>query len=160
MSTKITSTPNSPLKVQLARLSHVYLCHPDPERFLIFANDFGLTETHRDGDAVYLRGYGKDQYCYVLLPSKTGKKEFQAGAWVVHSREDLEKALKFPGAVHKDLSNLPGGGELVSVQSPGGTLINLVWGQEDREVLGTETSAIVKSLGPYNKPFTKERKGQ
>lgn len=159
MSTKINPSPNSPLKVQLARLSHVYLRHPDPERFLTFANDFGFVETHRDGDAVYLRGYGKDQYCYVLLPSENGKKDFEAGAWVVNSREDLEKALKLPGAVRKDLSNLPGGGHSVSVKSPGGTVINLVWGQEDREVLATETSAIVQSLGPYNRPFTKERKG-
>jgi hypothetical protein len=160
MSTRISPSLNSPLKVQLARLSHVYLRHSDPERFLIFANDFGFVETHREGDAIYLRGYGKDQYCYVVLPSKNGENEFEAAAWVVSSKEDLEKALKFPGAIHKDLSALPGGGELVSVQSPSGTVINLVWGQEDREVLGTETTVIVETLGPYNKPFTKERKGQ
>jgi hypothetical protein len=159
MSTKIVPTPNSPIKVQLARLSHVYLQHPNPEQFKAFAADFGFVETHKDENAVYFRGYGKDQYCYVLLPSENGMKDFHAGAWMVQSRDDLEKALKLPGALHKDPKDLPKGGQMVSVRSPGGTLINLVWGQEDREISKLESSAIVKNLGPYNRPFTKERKG-
>jgi hypothetical protein len=160
MSLKIVTTPNSPLKVQLTRVSHVYLRHPDTEQFKKFAADFGLVEAHREGDVVYFRGYGRDQYCYVLLPSVDGTKKFEGGAWALKSKDDLEKALKLPGATHRDLSHLPGGGEMVSITSPGGALIHLVWGQEDRETLDHETSAIVKNLGPYNKPFTKERKGE
>jgi hypothetical protein len=56
MSLKIAATPNSPLKVQLARLAHVYLRHPDTEQFKKFAADFGLVEAHRDGDMCYREG--------------------------------------------------------------------------------------------------------
>jgi hypothetical protein len=35
---------NSPEKVQLARVSHVYLSHPNLNKFHEFARDFGMVE--------------------------------------------------------------------------------------------------------------------
>jgi len=159
MATRIKPTANSPSKIQLARISHVQLRHPDPERFLEFAEAFGLVEEARLGDAIYLRGYGKDPYCYVVLPSTNREKAFEGGAFVVNSKDDLEKASKLPGATRKDISHLPGGGEMVSLSSPGGTKIHLVWGQKTRDIPDKEPSAQVMNLGPYNLPFTKERRG-
>lgn len=158
MATRIKQASNSPQKIQLERSSHVYLRHVDADQFLTFATAFGLVEQTRDGEAIYLRGYGVDPYCYVVLPSTTGEKAFEGGAFVVKSKEDLDKAMKLPGAVYKDLSRLPGGGELVSLSTPGGGKIHPVWGQEPRTVAATEPSAQVKHLGPYNLPFTKNRK--
>ena len=160
MATRIKPTPNGPHKVQLERISHVYLRHIDPEGFLKFAADFGFIEECREGEGIYLRGYGIDPYCYVVLPSTDGKKAFEGGAFAVQTKEDLEKALKLPGATHKDLSGLPGGGELVTVTSPGGTIIHLLWGQKTRAAPAKEPSAQIQHLGPYNLPFTKDRKGQ
>jgi hypothetical protein len=159
MATRIKPSPNSSQKIQLQRASHVFLRHPDPEKFLIFAKDFGFVEEARNGGAIYLRGYGIDPYCYVVLPSINGEKQFEGGAFIVKSREDLEKAMKFAGAVRKDLSNLPGGGEMVSFSTPGGGKTHLVWGQEARTAPKKEPSAQVQHLGPYNLPFHKDRKG-
>ncbi|KAK6580070.1 hypothetical protein PZA11_007092 [Diplocarpon coronariae] len=157
--TRIQPTPNSPSKIQIARVSHVYLRHPDPDKFLAFGQDFGLVEEARHGDAVYLRGYGVDPYCYVVLPSLDEKKEFGGTAFLVQSKEDLEKAMKLPGATRKSLTHAPGGGELVSLVSPGGTKLHLLWGQETRSVPDKEPSAQVISVGPQNLPFKKERQG-
>jgi hypothetical protein len=159
MATRIKPTPNSPEKVQLQRISHVFLRHTDPEKFLAFAKDFGFVEELRDGEAVYLRGYGVDPYCYVALPSTSGEKQFDGGAFIVQSKEDLEKAMKLPGASHKSLSRLPGGGEMVSVTSPSGGNMYLIWGQKPRAAPPKEPSAQVQNLGPYNLPFHKDRKG-
>lgn len=159
MATRIKPSPNSSQKIQLQRVSHVFLRHPDPEKFLTFAKDFGFVEEARNGEAIYLRGYGIDPYCYVVLPSITGEKEFEGGAFIVKSKEDLEKAMKFAGAVRKDLSYLPGGGELVSFSTPGGGKMHLLWGQEARTAPNKEPSAQVQHLGPYNLPFHKDRKG-
>ncbi|KAH9205670.1 Glyoxalase/Bleomycin resistance protein/Dihydroxybiphenyl dioxygenase [Leptodontidium sp. 2 PMI_412] len=160
MATRIKPTPNSPEKIQLSRISHVRLRHPDPEKFLVFASDFGFVEEARVDDAIYLRGYGVDPYCYVVLPSTNGEKEFEGGAYVVKSKDDLDKAMKFDGAVRQDILHLPGGGEMVSLSSPGGTKIHLVWGQKTRVPPAKEPSAQVVNLGPYNSPFTKERRGE
>jgi hypothetical protein len=160
MATRIKPSPNNPQKIQLQRISHVFLRHVDPEKFLTFAKDFGFVEEARDGDSVYLRGYGEDPYCYVVQPSTTGEKQFDGGAFLVKSKEDLEKAMKFPGATRKDLTHLPGGGELVSLTAPGGGKIHLIWGQKPRAVPEKEPSAQVQHLGPYNLPFTKDRKGK
>jgi hypothetical protein len=159
MAMRIKPSPNTPQKIQLQHISHVFLRHIDPEKFLAFAKDFGFVEEARDGEAVYLRGYGVDPYCYVVLPSTTGEKQFEGGAFTVKSREDLEKAMKLPGATHKDLSRLPGGGEIVCVSSPSGGKMHLVWGQEPRAAPAKEPSAQVQHLGPYNLPFHKDRKG-
>jgi hypothetical protein len=160
MATRIKPSPNSPKKIQLERISHVYLRHIDPEQFVRFAADFGFIEEYREGEAVYLRGYGVDPYCYVVLPSTNGEKAFEGGAFVVKDKEDLDKSMKLPGATHKDLSHLPGGGELVTLSSPGGGKIHLLWGQKPRTVPAKEPSAQVQHLGPYNLPFTKARKGK
>jgi hypothetical protein len=160
MATRIKPTPNSPAKIQLERISHVFVRHPDREKFLEFATDFGFVEQFRDEEAVYLRGYGPDQYSYVVLKSLDGQKVFEGAAFIVKERSDLEKARKLPGATYKDVYNLPGGGELVSLTSPGGGKIHLLWGQDDRLVPDKEPSAQVQSLGPYNLPFTKQRKGR
>jgi hypothetical protein len=160
MATRIKPTPNSPEKIQIQRISHVFLRHPNPEKFLTFAKDFGFVEEARDGEKIYLRGYGVDPYCYVVLPSTNGEKQFEGGAFLVKSKEDLYKAMKLPGATRKELPHLPGGGELISLSTPGEGKIHLLWGQEPRVAPSKEPSAQVQHLGPYNLPFTKDRKGR
>ncbi|PVH68976.1 Glyoxalase/Bleomycin resistance protein/Dihydroxybiphenyl dioxygenase [Cadophora sp. DSE1049] len=159
VATKVKPTPNSPEKIQLERLSHVYIRHVNVQLFLKFAADFGFVEEFRDGEEIYLRGYGKDPYCYVVQPSTDGKPAFDGGAFVVRTKDDLEKAARLPGAVRKDLSHLPSGGELVSFKTPAGATMHLVWGQKERKIPSKEPSAQAMNQGPYNLPFTKERKG-
>jgi hypothetical protein len=59
---------NSPEKVQLARVSHVYLSHPNLNKFYEFARDFGMVEAGRVEDIIYYRGFGKGGRSVKKLP--------------------------------------------------------------------------------------------
>ena len=143
MASRIKPSPNSAQKIQLQRISHVYLRHVDPEQFLKFATAFGFVEHSRDSKAIYLRGYSVDPYCYVITQSSDGKKAFEGGAFVVKEKTDLDKAMKLPGATYTNLTHLPGGGELVSLTTPGGGRMHLVWGQETRTVPAKDRKSVV-----------------
>ena len=149
---------NSPEKVLLSRISHVYLEHPDLEKFKAFAADFGFVEAGRDGETVYYRGYGRDPYLYVASPAKNGEKAFKGAAFVAKTAEDFEKATKLPGAVKADISKSPGGGQRVSIPTPGGSTIYVLWGQEEREPRFESATHIKKS--EYNPSLEKHRKGE
>ena len=152
---------NNPSKVQLSRIAHVYFEHDDLTKFVAFSKDFGFAEAGRDGDTIYYRGYGRDPYVYVASKSKTGKPKFLGAAFVAATREDFEKASKISGATVKSLEKTPGGGEMVTVLSPSGTIIHVVYGQEERSVEPQNLpSATHESHGPFNTPFEKNRLGK
>ena len=50
---RIPAVTDSPDKIQLARLSHVYVAHPNLVEFHRFANDFGFIGQARDKDTIY-----------------------------------------------------------------------------------------------------------
>jgi Glyoxalase/Bleomycin resistance protein/Dioxygenase superfamily len=157
--TRIPPIVNSPEKVQLSHLSHVYLEHPDLDRFETFAGDFGFVEAARDGDNTYYRGFGKSPYCYVASKSKEGKRLFKGGAFAAQTREDFEKASKLPNAKPFNISKAPGGGEAVAIATPGGSTIYVIWGQELRQLEKPELDPHIKQFN-YNTSFEKYRKGE
>ncbi|KAH7024518.1 Glyoxalase/Bleomycin resistance protein/Dihydroxybiphenyl dioxygenase [Microdochium trichocladiopsis] len=175
---RIPDITNDASKVQLLRPSHVYVEHPNLDQFAKFAADFGLVEASRSrtGDTIYFRGYGRDPYCYVATKSRDSVPRFKGGAFVARSREDFDKAARMPGATLGSLTYCPGGGEIVTFTRPDNTFFHVVYGQKEREpdhhTQGTgaddynagetvhEPSAITESLGPFNTPFSKPRKGK
>lgn len=153
---------NSPEKVQLARLAHVYQNHPDLKLWEQFAADFGFVEAARVDGTIYYRGYGRDPFCIVASASSSGKREFGGAAFVAKSRQDFEKAKLLSGAKLVDLSHAPGGGSLVSIPTPTNNFIHVVWGQSDREPetqCSRNSAADVNATEQFNNSIQKHRYG-
>lgn len=152
---------NTPEKVQLARPTHVYVEHPDLSSFAEFAKDFGFVEEARDGSTtIYYRGFGKDPYAYVASQAKGSEKRFGGGAFLAKTEEDFNKASKLDGAVLKDLSETPGGGKSVTIPTPSGSSIHVLWGIQERDLPKKAPSATTVNLGRYNTALEKFRKGK
>ncbi|GLA43942.1 hypothetical protein AnigIFM63309_002039 [Aspergillus niger] len=154
---------NSPQKVQLSRIAHVYFEHASLEAFTRFAQDFGFVEAMRKGNTIYYRGYGRDPYVYVASQSPTRRSQFLGAAFVAKDEENFNKAAAIPGAVRKTLDDAPGGGKRITFARPNGTFLHVVYGQTEREVDvegTTPPTATHDSQGPFNTPFDKPRKGQ
>lgn len=158
--TRLPEIHNNPSKIQLERIAHVYFEHSDLDAFDAFATDFGLVEAYRDQDNILYRGYGVDAYCYVATRAKTESPAFQGAAWVAQTQEDFDKAAALSGAVITDLSPFPGGGRKVTLKSPSGFLIHIIYGQEDRAPAEGAVSAQVESIGPSNGSLSKRRLGK
>lgn len=151
---------NTPEKVQLARLSHIYFEQPDLRAFAKFAGDFGFVEAECRGDVIYYRGYGKDPYVYVVKKSKDKKPKFGGAAFVAGSEDEFQKAAKIPGAKLQNL-DAPGGGRMITFARPNDTFMHVVYGQEERTVdVSHIPSGTHDSQGPFNTPFEKPRKGK
>ena len=157
---------NDPSKVQLSRFSHVYFQHPNLERFREFAKDFGFVEVENHGShgTIYFRGYGVDQYLYVVQPMAGGTTPtFKGPAFVAASRAEFDKATALPGAQHAKLDNAPGGGEQVTFARDDDTYFHVVYGMKPRTSATDDSSAVPSAThekyGPFNLPLVKPRKG-
>jgi len=160
MATRLPEIKNDPSKVQLERISHVYFDHEDLTSFEAFARDFGLVESWRDQEVILFRGYGKDEYCYVARKAPAGGKAFKGAAFVAQTQADFDKAAAFEGAKVTDLSRFPGGGKLVTVQTPSGNDFHVLFGQKERAAPHSVPSATVEELGPFNGSLSKQRFGK
>ncbi|KAE8378180.1 Glyoxalase/Bleomycin resistance protein/Dihydroxybiphenyl dioxygenase [Aspergillus bertholletiae] len=157
----IPTVTNSPSKVQLSRIAHVYFEHRDLQAFHKFAVDFGFVEAERKGNTVYYRGYGKDPYIYVASQSTTRQSRFMGAAFLAKDEENFQKAASLTGATVKDLNEAPGGGKMVTFDRQNGTFFHVVHGQTERSMDITHPpSATHDYQGPFNTPFEKPRKGQ
>ncbi|ETS84380.1 hypothetical protein PFICI_02405 [Pestalotiopsis fici W106-1] len=146
-STRLPEIRNDPSKIQLERISHVLFDHPDLDVFDKFASDFGFIKVeHNDEDIAIYRGYGKDQYCYVAHKSTSGEPQFRGAAFLAQTRADFDKAAVMDGAEVTSLSHFPGGGQRVTVQSPSGFPLHIVYGKFHRFHSGP---ALVHKLGHY-----------
>jgi hypothetical protein len=156
---RIPPVANSPDKIQLARLSHVYASHPNLDDFHEFAKDFGFFEEAREHGKVYYRGYGRDMCCYVATRSNDGGKHFDGAAYIAKTEQDFLKAAGLNGG--SPISHNPGpcGGRVVSLSSPSGTKIHVLWGVRERPEPKKAISATEVQRGDYNKALEKNRKG-
>ena len=156
---RIPTITNDLSKVQLSRIAHVYFEHPDLDKFDIFADDFGFVKEAQVGDTIYYRGYGIDPFVYVATKSKDGKQRFLGPAFVAASEEEFEKAAALEGAERVSLEHAPGGGKMIKFSRQDNTFFHVVYGQEERKIDSEEPTATHEQQGPYNKPFTKPRRG-
>lgn len=145
--------------MQLSRIAHVYFEHPDLDKFDRFADDFGFVKEAQIGDTIYYRGYGIDPFVYVATKSKDGKQRFMGPAFVAASEEEFEKAAALEGAERVSLEHAPGGGRMIKFSRQDNTFFHVVYGQEERKTDSEEPTATHEQQGPYNKPFTKLRRG-
>ncbi|KAF5537578.1 metapyrocatechase 2 [Fusarium mexicanum] len=157
---RIPTITNDTSKVQLSRIAHVYFEHPDLDKFDKFANDFGFVKEAQIGDSIYYRGYGIDPFVYVATKSKDGKQRFLGPAFVAASEEEFEKAAAIEGAERVSLEHAPGGGKMIKFSRQDNTFFHVVYGQEERKIDSEEPTATHEQQGPYNKPFTKPRRGK
>lgn len=157
---RIPDISNSPEKIQLARLGHVYFEHPDLDEFSEFAKDFGFVLATKEDGRVYFRGYGKDPFIYVASQSTDGRPHFRGPAFVANSQEEFEKAKVLSGGQLSSLDKAPGGGEIITFNRADDTQFHIVFGQEERQIdVKAVPSATHQELGPFNTPFEKPRKG-
>lgn len=82
-------------QVKLVKLAHMRYQHPDLKQITVFLRDFGMhvAKKSADGERVWYRGYGADQYVYY---AQKGEKKFLGGTFEVESFAELEKCVSFP----------------------------------------------------------------
>lgn len=158
--TRLPDIQNHSSKIQLERAGHVYFEHPDLKAFESFAADFGLIEAYRNNDTILYRGYGRDPYCYVARAATGGQPAFGGGAFLAQTQGDFDKAAAMDGATVSDLSPFPGGGQKVTLKTPAGFPLHVVYGQKARTSSTSPPSAQVESVGPLNGSLSKHRFGR
>jgi hypothetical protein len=149
-------------KVNLARLAYVVYEHPNREKFLQFAQDFGFESAgnSNEGD-VLLRGYGPDPYIYVVRQAPDGQaKKFYGSGFLARTEQDFQRACQLDGAQVKDITALPGGGRMVSIPDVNGFEMQIVYGQEERPVPDKGVSNIYEGQPNVNGAINKSRKGE
>lgn len=156
---RIGPVVNSPDKIQLNRLSHVYFSHCKIEKFDQFASDFGFEEAGRDSKAIYYRGWGQDSCAYVALRSENEANQFHGAAFVAETERDFIKSTQLEGASTVRNNSAPGGGKIVTIASPSGSKIHVLWGQQDRPAPEKPVSNTEIHKGGYNTTLQKLRKG-
>lgn len=153
---------NTPGKIQLERLSHVYYTHTDLEKFDSFARDFGFEEAGRTESAVYYRGWGKDACSYVALQAGGNdrpQQAFEGAVFIAKTENDFNKSAALPGVSQVRNNPAPGGGKIVTLASPSGSKMYILWGQRDRVVPDSPTSQTEVQKGAFNTTLKKARKG-
>lgn len=98
-------------------------------------------------------------YVCVASQSKGPEKEFGGAAFVAQTEEDFQKATRLENAECKDLSKAPGGGKMVTIPTPSGSCIHVVFGQQERPLPEKPVSATEIHKGEYNTSIEKLRKG-
>ncbi|KAL1857771.1 hypothetical protein Plec18167_001827 [Paecilomyces lecythidis] len=142
-------------RVQLLKTAFVVYYHADLERAKTFLLDFGLTiALENQGKEIYFQGYGTEPYVYVARQSE-GQSFFGGAAYVVDSREQLEKAHKYLGGTIPRSLDGPGGGEVVSLTDPLGNYVHLIWGWQEKQRQSIELEKL-----DVNYEDEKPRKGR
>jgi hypothetical protein len=142
-------------KIKLDSLVYVQYSHQDLALEEKFLSDFGLERVSQSDSRIYYRGTGSQPFIYVAEQNagEAPEKRFVAGAWLVQSEDDLERASHLPGASNIVIAGDPGHGKTVTVKDPNGFEIRLLFGQELLDERPKEPTAV-------NTPFKKNRKGE
>ena len=114
----------------VSQLAHVELTTPTPEESLNFwTNVIGLEETTREGQSVYLRGWG-DRFHHTLVLTEGPQPGLSHIGWRAFGQEELETAVKRlqdAGAAVGWRESSVGHGPAFQYRSPGGHLHELFW---------------------------------
>jgi catechol 2,3-dioxygenase len=126
--------PPEPVR-DVAQLGHLELFTPRPERTLWFFTDLmGMHETHREGQSVYLRGYGEFEAATLKL---TERREAGVGhiAWRTWSPQALTRrveALRSTGLGQGWIDGDFGHGPAYRFTDPEGHPMEIYWEVEKR----------------------------
>ena len=119
--------------IRLLKTAFVVYYHADLAKARQFLLDFGLkiAEERSGGDELFFKGYGTEPFVYIARKAP-GRSSFGGAAYVVQSREELERASKITGTTSISPLDAPGGGEMVTVTDPAGHKVHLVYGQKEK----------------------------
>jgi hypothetical protein len=137
----------------------VYTAHPNLDEFHQFAEAFGFVVEARENDTIYYRGYGRDLCCYVATKSTDGVKRFDGAAYLAKTEQDFLKAASLQGSSTISQNAGPCGGRVVSLSSPSGTKIHILWGIQERPEPHNSGPATAIEQGGYNTALKKSRQG-
>jgi hypothetical protein len=89
--------------------------------------------------------YGVEPFVYIAGQSKTGTSYFGGAAYIVDSKEELQRAAQLESCTEtlRDLQG-PAGGEIVTLTDPAGFLVHLIhgWTEKAAEPQGLERLTI------------------
>ncbi|KAK3075512.1 hypothetical protein LTR53_001129 [Teratosphaeriaceae sp. CCFEE 6253] len=153
----ITQTPFT----RLQRLSFVIYEHPDLGAFRSFAQDFGFEEVSSTADEYFFAGYGRDPFVYTArrAPSGAGKRFVGAG-FCAETEAEFKKACAHPGAEQVNTVGRPGSGQAVSIRDNNGFVVEVCWGQEEKELPEHGISSVVDGRPVVNGALDKARQGE
>lgn len=149
--------PPSDPRVRIRKTSYVVYYHAKLDEARQFFLDFGMQEVvpYEGQNEVFLRGYGPDPFVYIARRGTENESKFGGAAYLVESRDELEKATRIPGATAIARLDAPGGGEIVSLTDPAGHPLHLVFGQRPKAIEEMQLEQLV-----VNFEQDKPRKGR
>lgn len=104
---------------------------PDLDKMAGFLTDFGLHQSARTDDALYMRGCSKAHHIHVTERGEAATLGF--GMWA-QSEADLDRLAAELGTKVEDNPE-PGGGKRVRFTDPAGFIVDLLHGQAELEPL-------------------------
>jgi catechol 2,3-dioxygenase len=114
----------------IAHLAHVEVFTPKPDESLAFYKDvLGLEESGREGQSVYLRGWGEWSY-HSFQMTEAEQPGLGHIGWRAGSPEELKRAvanLEGAGAAEGWLEDSVGHGPAFRYRGPGGHLHEIFW---------------------------------
>ena len=121
--------------IRLLKTAFVIYYHEDLDKARAFFLDFGMKIVQESrGEEIFFKGYGAEPFIYVARQAASSSDSFFGGAaYVVESREELQRAESIDGATRVSSLQAPGGGEIVTLTDPAGHKVHLVHGQTEKQ---------------------------
>ena len=121
--------------IRLLRTAFVIYYHEDLEKARAFFLDFGMKiAEEKPGEEIFFKGYGTEPFIYIARKAVNGGgSSFGGAAYVVYSREELQRAEAIDGATRLSSLKAPGGGEILTLTDPAGHKVHLVYGQVEKQ---------------------------
>jgi len=138
----------------IAQLAHVELLSVDPEASVSFFTDvLGMTETHRDGQSVYLRGY-QDTYHHSLIVTESARAGLGHAAYRATSAQAFAQvvaAVQAAGLGRGWIDESVGHGPAFRFETPDGHVQEVLWEVERYSPRDAERSAMPNA--PQKRPL-------
>ncbi|MFV0350620.1 MAG: VOC family protein [Halodesulfovibrio sp.] len=135
--------------VRADALVGVRLVRQDVDRMSAFLTDFGFTELCRKDGSIFFRGFGSAPWCVEIR--KGDEDSFTGFVLAAAEASDLARLAETADAPVED-SPFPGGGQIVTLQGPGGYSVSLAHG-----FAILEEQSVRSPIDSSNSPFAKRR---
>lgn len=133
--------------LKIEDVAYVRFHAPDLGQMRAFLEDFGLTVTDQTATRLVARGSGPAPVAHV---TDLGEPGFAGVAFRAETVQDLERLAAAEG-VRVAASDLPGGGEVVTLRDPDGHRVDVVAGQADAAPRPLDASV------PWNRAAARDR---
>ena len=124
--------------IRVTDIAYVRFSAPDLDQMEIFLHEFGLATVEKSATELYARGSDAHPFAHVTTLGEPG---FAGFGFYAENVSDLEKLAAANGVSVED-HRAPGGGKIVRLRDPDGTLVEVVAGQTKPEVLPVASTLI------------------